>query len=1043
MIAELIVLVGLAAFLIYKWSTSTFDFFEKRNLPYKKPLPFVGNQKDFIFRKVSMFDNVRNHYNQFDTKIFGLFDLRSPAYAIRDPELLKRITIKEFDHFVNHRIAFRDGGLLDKAVNNLRDQRWKDMRSTLSPVFTGSKMRQIFVLINEVARESMEFLKKNREAKIDFNIKDYFTRFTNDVIASAVFGIKVNSYKEDTNEFYVMGRRITHFSIWQNMIFFVAHNLKPIMRFFKIQLFDKKDTNYFLYLVMDAMRYRQKNKIFRPDMVNMMMEARGLFVNEDKKSSKSNEWTDDEIVAQFFIFFFAGFEPTSVLMCFAAHELMVNPDCQERLREEIREVKASLDGKPLTYEILQGMKYMDMVISETLRRWPPATVTDRQCNKDFHYKDDDVDVTIKAGDYIWIPIAGYHMDEKYFPNPTKFDPERFSDENKGNIQPCTYVPFGIGPRICIANRFALLEAKSILFYLLSEFEIQPSHKSSIPMELTPGGINLGPKNGFWMKLVQLSNESYCVSFQYFEFCDFNLNLKMLFEFLVLLGLTLFLLYKWLTAYHGFFEKIGIPYAKPFPPFGCLNNVVFRKISMFDCVNNLYKKFNTSIFGIFEHRYPVFVIRDPALLKSITVKDFDHFKNHRPTFEPEDGGLFGDSLFFMRNDRWKDMRSTLTPIFTGSKMRQMFVLINEVAKESIDFLKLKCERPKEIDFDIKDFFTKFTNDTIASAVFGLKVNSFKEEQNEFYQMGKRVTVFTALQNIKFFLSFTFKPIMRFLKIELFDRNDSDYFVRLVLDAMKYREQNKIMRPDMVNMMMEANGIFIDKNKDDEAEHKPTTNRKWSDYEIVAQFFLFFFAGFESTSNLMAFAVTELMKNPDCQEKLRQEVLDVIEALDGEPLTYEALHGMKYMDMVISETLRRWPLVESVDRRCNKDFSYKDNDVNVTIKAGDAIWIPIVGYHLDENYFPDPLKFDPERFSDENKSNIKPFTYLPFGVGPRNCIGSRFALIEAKAMLFYILSHFRIEISPKTILPTELVATGLNLMPKGGFRVKLVPLNMNNY
>ncbi|XP_055923100.1 probable cytochrome P450 9f2 isoform X2 [Eupeodes corollae] len=513
---------------------------------------------------------------------------------------------------------------------------------------------------------------------------------------------------------------------------------------------------------------------------------------------------------------------------------------------------------------------------------------------------------------------------------------------------------------------------------------------------------------------------------------------MLIEFIILLGLALFIFYKWSTSTFDFFEKIGIPYDKPFPLFGSQKDIVLRKSSMYDNVNRLYKQFNTSVSGFFDNRTPVFLIRDPAIMKRITVKDFDHFINHRQTFDENDGGLFGNSLFVLKNDKWKDMRSTVSPVFTGNKMRQMFILINEVAKESIDFLKLKCENQNEIDFSIKDFLTKFTNDTIASAVFGLKVNSFKEEQNEFYQMGKRVTKFTAIQNIKFFLFTSFKPIVRLLKIELFDKKDSDYFLRLVLDAMKYREQNRVMRPDMVNMMMEAKGIFINKDNDKQAEHKPSTDRKWTDVEIVAQFFLFFFAGFETTAVMMAFAVMELMQNPDCQDKLRQEVVDVTEALDGEPLSYEALHGMKYMDMVLSETLRRWPPAVATDRLCNKDFSYKDNDLDLTIKSGDTVLFPVVGFHLDENYFPDPLKFDPERFSDENKGNIKPFTYLPFGVGPRNCIGNRFALLEAKAILFYIVKNFRLEVSPKSTVPIVLSSSGFNLEPKGGWWVKLVPL-----
>lgn len=509
---------------------------------------------------------------------------------------------------------------------------------------------------------------------------------------------------------------------------------------------------------------------------------------------------------------------------------------------------------------------------------------------------------------------------------------------------------------------------------------------------------------------------------------------MIVEFVILLSLTLLILYKWATKNYDFFEKIGIPYDKPFPLLGSQKDMILRRVSMYDNINSLYQRFDTKIFGLFDQRTPIFGIRDPGLVKQITVKDFDHFLNHRTVFDDRDGGLFGNSLFVMRNDKWKDMRSTLSPVFTGSKMRQMFVLINEVAKESMDFLKEKSKGNKDIEINIKNYFTQFTNDTIASAVFGLKVNSFKDEQNEFYQMGKRVTKFTAWQNLKFFLFFNFRPIMRLLKIQLFDKADTQYFLRLVLDAMKYREENKIMRPDMVNMMMEAKGIFINK----EEGQKASTDKKWSDDEIVAQFFLFFFAGFETTATMMAFAAIELMQNPDCQDKLRQEIFEVLEGLDGKPLTYEALHGMKYMDMVISETLRRWPPAVVADRQCNKDFTYKDNDIELTIKSGQTVWIPIVGYHMDEQYFADPLKFDPERFSDENKGNIKPFTYLPFGVGPRNCIGNRFALLESKAMLFYILSQFRIERSSKSILPIVLNSSGFNLEPKGGFEVKLVPL-----
>ncbi|XP_063917655.1 cytochrome P450 9e2-like [Zophobas morio] len=97
------------------------------------------------------------------------------------------------------------------------------------------------------------------------------------------------------------------------------------------------------------------------------------------------------------------------------------------------------------------------------------------------------------------------------------------------------------------------------------------------------------------------------------------------------------------------------------------------------------------------------------------------------------------------------------------------------------------------------------------------------------------------------------------------------------------------------------------------------------------------------------------------------------------------GMKYLDMVISETLRKWPTTFAVDRVCTKSYTIKPQsnyEVPVFLKPKEVIFFPIYGLHRDAHYYPNPEKFDPDRFSDENKMNIKPFTYLPFGLGPRS-------------------------------------------------------------
>lgn len=129
----------------------------------------------------------------------------------------------------------------------------------------------------------------------------------------------------------------------------------------------------------------------------------------------------------------------------------MNPDVQQKLYEEVAETHKNLGGKKLTYEAVQKMKYMDMVISETLRLWPPAPSTDRLCVKDYYHDDGQCKFKVEKGTGLQIPIIGLHHDGKYWDDPKKFNPERFSDENKDNIVPGTYLPFGVGPRNCIVS----------------------------------------------------------------------------------------------------------------------------------------------------------------------------------------------------------------------------------------------------------------------------------------------------------------------------------------------------------------------------------------------------------------------------------------------------------------------------------------------------------------------------------------------------------------------------------------------------------------
>lgn len=121
------------------------------------------------------------------------------------------------------------------------------------------------------------------------------------------------------------------------------------------------------------------------------------------------DWEDDDVVAQCAIFFFAGFETTSTVLCFMAHELACNPDIQQKLYEEIRTVEQKLDGKSVTFEMIKELKYMEMVINETLRLWPPVFQTDRQVTKPYRLQGNGNAIDLTTNDSVWIPIYGIHM----------------------------------------------------------------------------------------------------------------------------------------------------------------------------------------------------------------------------------------------------------------------------------------------------------------------------------------------------------------------------------------------------------------------------------------------------------------------------------------------------------------------------------------------------------------------------------------------------------------------------------------------------------
>jgi cytochrome P450 family 6 len=218
-------------------------------------------------------------------------------------------------------------------------------------------------------------------------------------------------------------------------------------------------------------------------------------------------------------------------------------------------------------------------------------------------------------------------------------------------------------------------------------------------------------------------------------------------------------------------------------------------------------------------------------------------------------------------------------------------------------------------------------------------------------------------LKFLFATGFPNLCRKLRIALTPKEAADFFLNSFLQTFEHREKNNIKRNDFVSLLLGLKNSYT-----------PT--------ELAAEGLLVFTGGSETSSTLIMFTCYELALNLDIQQRLRDEINSGLEENDGK-LTYEMLYSLKYLDMVVSESLRKYPPIPGNLRKCTKDYTVPGT--SMTISKGTSVQIFSYSLHRDPEYYPEPDKFDPERFTPENSKARNPFTYLPFGEGPRNCIG----------------------------------------------------------
>jgi len=490
--------------------------------------------------------------------------------------------------------------------------------------------------------------------------------------------------------------------------------------------------------------------------------------------------------------------------------------------------------------------------------------------------------------------------------------------------------------------------------------------------------------------------------------------KMLLSLGLLLGATTLATIAYLRRNYGQLEKCGVPVQSPRSfCFGTrpwkLNEIVAHEEDM-----ELFLRFG-KVWGQYDMSTPYLSIADPLILKKIMVKSFDSFSAHADSVS--DQSL--RSLDLTNGQEWKDLRKALSPTFTSGKIKGMLELLDGGINQMIDHLEEVTKKDNLVE--VKDVYQKMALDVIARCAFGIDSNSYKDPENKLLVYGRQV-----------FDEFILRDVATTLLWHVYMMIGP--VLEKCVDIMPEHYRHIWHIGNSICLERESrgpgSGDFIDRLIELKKRHEAGEFPALTTGQITGQSIVFLLAGFETTSNTLASLTYHLAKNPEVQETLIEEVDDVLEAHDGK-VDHETITDMPYLEACIKEALRIFPPVSRNDRMCTKDWQ----DEGLFIPKGMMINIPTYVIHHNPEYWPEPELFKPERFLKENADQIVPYSWLPFGAGPRACIGERFAMAEMKMALAKVVSKFRVEADETTKI--EFQKGDQAMMSYHGVYVRMVP------
>lgn len=494
-----------------------------------------------------------------------------------------------------------------------------------------------------------------------------------------------------------------------------------------------------------------------------------------------------------------------------------------------------------------------------------------------------------------------------------------------------------------------------------------------------------------------------------------------------LGLVVVVMvYRYLRDTFSVLEKLNIPGPKPTWIFG--NAKSFHNRNPLDVFME-WKKIYGKIYGFYEGFRAGIVINDPELAKIILSKRFDNFHLRTP-YRPFQYYPSKLSVVNLDGDEWKHHRTMLNKVLNfGSNFQ---AVINKISNRTQVLTKTLDEKRHKTSgqFDITGTIDRYVTETILSVVANMSEDDILVHTDSLMEYQQAVKMSSAADNPICGLARLFPIVRPFL--QMFDgkhRKLHEKTVDLLRSYLRRISQEKNNNDEETREHSSILSHLLSSKVSINDNDRGVTKRHLEEDEILAHVLAMFGETFETSANALLFVLYELALHPHVQDRIYNEIIEMYEHKEEE-ITYSKLQNLTYLDMVINEAYRLHPIAPGLSRMCVSDCNIE----GIQIKKNMSVRLMTSTLYRDSDYFPRPEMFNPERFSPEAKQSRHPFTFLPFGQGPRQCPGQKLAMSEVKLAIIAVVKEFSLEVNEHTEVPLK-TALRPSLCPANGVNLTL--------